>query len=39
MGLFSKFKKEKTSVDWNSAYTVTPQFYTKPDGSFLEQSH
>lgn len=35
MGLFSKLKKEKTSVDWNSAYTVTPQFYTKPDGSFF----
>ena len=33
MGLFSKFKKEKTAVDWSNAYTATPKFYAKPDGS------
>ena len=33
MGLFSKFKKEKTPADWSNAYTATPQFYEKPDGS------
>lgn len=33
MGLFSKFKKEKTAIDWSNAYTATPSFYTKPDGS------
>lgn len=35
MGLFNRLKKEKTSVDWNSAYMAIPQFYTKPDGSFF----
>ena len=33
MGLFSKLKKEKTAVDWSNAYTATPKFYAKPDGS------
>ena len=33
IGLFSKFKKEKTAVDWSNAYTATPKFYAKPDGS------
>lgn len=33
MGLFSKFKKGTPSVDWSKAYTVTPKFYEKPDGS------
>ncbi len=33
MGLFSKFKKEKTSVDWSNAYTATPKFYVKLDDS------
>ena len=29
MGLFSKFKKEKTAVDWSNAYTATPKFYAR----------
>lgn len=33
MGLFSKFKKEKTPVDWNNAYKATPKFYSNPDGN------
>lgn len=33
MGLFSKFKKDTPSVDWSKAYTATPKFYGKPDGS------
>lgn len=33
MGLFSKFKKEKPSIDWSNAYTATPKFYGKPDGT------
>ena len=33
MGLFGKFKKEKTAVDWSNAYAATPKFYAKPDGS------
>lgn len=33
MGLFSKFKKGTPSVDWSNAYTATPKFYEKPDGS------
>lgn len=33
MGLFSKFKKGTPSVDWSNAYTATPKFYGKPDGS------
>lgn len=33
MGLFSKFKKEKSAADWSHAYTATPKFYEKPDGS------
>ena len=33
MGLFDKFKKNKSSVDWNSAYKTTPHFYSKPDGN------
>lgn len=33
MGIFSKFKKEKSFVDWSNAYTATPKFYGKPDGS------
>lgn len=32
MGLFSKFKKTPT-CDWSKAYTATPKFYVKPDGS------
>ena len=33
MGLFDKFKKEKLPIDWSNAYTVTPKFYGKPDGT------
>lgn len=32
MGLFDKLKGKK-SVDWSNAYTATPKFYGKPDGS------
>ena len=39
MGLFSKFKKEKTAVDWSNAYTATPKFYAKPDGSPFGAMH
>ena len=33
MGLFDKFKKNKSGVDWNSAYKANPHFYSKPDGN------
>lgn len=33
MGLFSKLKKEKSAVNRSNAYTATPEFYEKPDGS------
>lgn len=33
MGLFSKLKKEKSSVNRSNAYIATPKFYEKPDGS------
>lgn len=33
MGLFSKLKKDTPFVDWSKAYTATPKFYVKPDGS------
>ena len=33
MGLFSKLKKEKHSATWSNAYTATPKFYGKPDGT------
>ena len=33
MGLFSGFRKEKPSVDWNDAYPATPKFYEAPDGT------
>lgn len=33
MVLFSKLKRDTPSVDWSNAYTVTPKFYGKPDGS------
>ncbi len=33
MGLFGRFKKEKVSVNWNNAYTATPHFYSKQDGT------
>lgn len=33
MGLFSRFKKEKPSVDWNDAYPAVPKFYETPDGT------
>jgi hypothetical protein len=33
MGLFDKFKKEKTGADWSTAYKANPQFYSKPNGT------
>lgn len=33
MGLFDKLKGKKESVDWSDAYSATPKFYGKPDGS------
>lgn len=35
MGLLSKLKKEKAFIDWSNAYTVTPKFYGKTDGSLF----
>ena len=32
MSLFSKFKREKASVDWSQAYAAEPKFYRGPDG-------
>lgn len=33
MGLFSRNKKEKDTPDWSDAYTASPKFYSKPDGT------
>lgn len=33
MGLFSRNKKEKDTPDWFDAYTASPKFYSKPDGT------
>ena len=33
MGLFDKLKGKKETVDWSNAYTATPKFYGKPDGT------
>lgn len=33
MSLFDKFKGKKETIDWSNAYTATPKFYGKPDGS------
>ena len=33
MGLFSRNKKEKITSDWFDAYTASPKFYSKPDGT------
>lgn len=33
MGLFSRNKKEKNISDWSDAYTASPNFYSKPDGT------
>ncbi|MBQ9228149.1 MAG: DUF4299 family protein [Eubacterium sp.] len=33
MGLFDKFKGKKGTTDWSNAYTATPKFYGKPDGT------
>ena len=33
MGLFNKFKGKKETVYWSNAYTATPKFYEKPDGT------
>lgn len=33
MSLFNKLKGKKEAVDWNNAYTVTPKFYKKLDGT------
>ena len=33
MGLFDKLKGKKETVDWINAYTATPKFYGKPDGT------
>lgn len=32
MGLFSKFKKEKSTTHWQTAFQVTPQFYADKEG-------
>ena len=31
MSLFSKFKREKASVDWSQAHAAEPKFYRGPD--------
>lgn len=33
MSLFSKFKKEKNTVDWTQAYAAKPKFYRGSDGA------
>ena len=33
MSLFSKFKREKASVDWSQAHAAEPKFYRGPDGA------
>ncbi len=33
MSLFSKFKKEKSTVDWSQAHAAEPKFYRGPDGA------
>ena len=35
MGLFDKLKGKKETVDWSNAYTATPKFYGKPDGTLF----
>lgn len=35
MGLFSMFKKEKPSADWNNAYKAAPRFYKDTDGTLF----
>ena len=32
MGLLSKLKKGKKTINWDKAYKATPKFYSKPDG-------
>ena len=32
MSLFSKFKREKASVDWSRAHAAEPKLYSGPDG-------
>ena len=32
MSFFSKFKREKASVDWSQAHAAEPKFYRGPDG-------
>lgn len=39
MGLFSRFRKEKPSVDWNDAYPATPKFTKHPTARPSAQSH
>ena len=31
--LINKLKGKKETVDWSNAYTATPKFYGKPDGT------
>ena len=38
MGLFDKLKGKKETVDWSNAYTATPKFYGKPDGTPVDIS-
>ena len=33
MGLFDKFKKNASGVNWHNAYKANASFYEKPDGS------
>ena len=32
MSLFTKFKREKASVDWSQAHAAEPKLYRGPDG-------